>query len=514
MYSCEEDIIQEETKITSLTEEQIDQNIRDLSQVLADALYSNKELVKEIKHEISYRFDYDNDALIQTFLGRDISGEKFEDILSNSSNGKYSSKDIKKMILESGYLHFSVPLNYESLDFESKPPLAVPVYSFIDEQDTEYLEAFDRDGNTVKLSAKEMPSVPVIIVGRSERVDEDGNLRVSERSVVISKKSRSLHYTEAIKQSRNPLKSAKINQHILTILSQEEFDKLGDGQEPLAAAEYGANLKSTNSSEIQLTGYTNKPKEMYLNWSSFSNGTYTSNRYKVWRDGVELYDQYYYTSKTDIAPQANSVYNYHVKYYYNNIYLGQTNELELHSSHRQSGGYEYISRLYASHAMVVAVEGWWVSELEINWEVYCANVDGTTNSITLETGGNTWETQARTKFVNSDEDVTIFQWNKTSLAYTIRFWEDDRGTKTKTDEVYVDLGVLAVEGLITIFFPEYAIVSKLIEKIGEPVKRLITVLRDDDPMGKITVTWWMHDNLLRNVDSPDFKVIINHKLQP
>lgn len=205
LYSCEKDIVQEDKKVASLTEDQIDQNIKSLSEVVANAVYNNNELVKEIEKEISYQFDYDNDALIMTFLGRKIAGEKFEDILSNSSNGKYSSTDIKEMILESGYLQFTFPQNYKSLNYESESPLAVPVYSFINEENTEFLESFDKNGNTVKLSTKEMPNVPVIVVGRSERVDEDGYMLVSERSVVIPKESR-IHYTEAIKESRNNLK--------------------------------------------------------------------------------------------------------------------------------------------------------------------------------------------------------------------------------------------------------------------------------------------------------------------
>jgi len=89
-----------------------------------------------------------------------------------------------------------------------------------------------------------MPTVPLIVVGVSERVDEDGYMLVSERSVVLPKEMRTLHYTEAIEQARNPLKSAKTDNHIVKILSQdEEFDKLGGGQEPIVAKEYEANLK-------------------------------------------------------------------------------------------------------------------------------------------------------------------------------------------------------------------------------------------------------------------------------
>ena len=360
LNSCSEDIVPENEIAVALTEEQIDQNIKNISVVLASAVSNSKELIKEIDKEISYRFDYDNDALIKVFLGREIGGEKFEDILSKSSNGKYSSKDIEKMILQSGYLQFTFPQNYKDLDYESISPLAVPVYSFIDEKDTEYLESFDKNGNSINLSAKEMPKVPVIVVGVSERVDEDGYMSVSERSVVLPKEKRALHYTEAIEQARNPLKSAKTDNHIVKILSQEEFDKLGGGHEPIVVANYEANLKSANSSDIQLTVDTYNSKANTLRWSKFSDGTYISNKYEVMRDDIitPIVTLNNYTYYVDNVPNANYSYEYHIRYYYNDIYLGRSNSYRLQSSHRRGGGQEYIDYLYASHAMVVALEGW------------------------------------------------------------------------------------------------------------------------------------------------------------
>jgi hypothetical protein len=56
---------------------------------LSKAVAEYKDVLKEIETEIEYRFDYDNDALILTFLGRKIDGETFENILAKHSNGKY-----------------------------------------------------------------------------------------------------------------------------------------------------------------------------------------------------------------------------------------------------------------------------------------------------------------------------------------------------------------------------------------------------------------------------------------
>jgi hypothetical protein len=517
LYSCEKDIAQEDKKVASLTEDQIDQNIKSLSEVVAYAVYNNNELVKEIEKEISYRFDYDNDALIKTFLGRKIAGEKFEDILSKSSNGKYSSKDIEKMILESGYLQFTFPQNYRDLNYESEPPLAVPVYSSINEEDTEFLESFDKDGNTVKLSAKEMPNVPVIIVGRSERVDEDGYMLVSERSVVLPKEMRTLHYTEAIKESRSNLKSAKLNQHIVTILSQEEFDKLPGEKEPKVTSDSRTTLKSANYSDLQLTVKTDNPKTNRLSWGSYSNGTYTSNRYKIMRDDMgntpisTINDYTYYV---DNVPYANVSYEYHIACYYNDIYLGRTNAYKLQSSHRRSGGQEYIDRLYASHEMVVSLEGWWVSELEIKWHILSGNYDGTSSE--MYPGGNDYQCakDSDRDFINprhvfNNDDVNLFRWIKddTYTSYTVYFRERDTGTNTEIWTTSVQI----IGKVVSAVWADNKIVKDIAEGLVDPIIKFIEAYKYDDKIGETHVAWSTPNGDVQSVNENGFEVIINQK---
>ncbi|MBN1767944.1 MAG: hypothetical protein JXR50_11480 [Prolixibacteraceae bacterium] len=521
MYSCEEEIIQEKSvqgneKVVSLTDEQIDQNIENISIVLANAVHNNKELVTEIEKEISYRFDYDNDALIKIFLGREIAGEKFEEILSKSSNGKYSSKDIETMILESGYLQFTFPQNYESLDYESSSPLAVPVYSFINEQDTEYLESFDKDGNMVSLSAKEMPNVPVIVVGRSERVDEDGYMSVSERSVVLPKEMRSLHYTKAVELSRSPLKSAKTNNHIVKILSQEEFDKLGGGQEPIAltenvvsATDSEANLKSGLFFYAELTVRTDNPKEHKLNWSSLREGKKTSNKYEIYRNDMgntAIATVINGNSFTDNVPKANYSYEYYVKCYYNDEYLGQSNWYILQSSHRRSGGKEYIDYLYASHAMVVALEGWWVSELEIKWHILAGNYDETSSEI--RQGGYDFEIIGKPKCVNEYDNRDLFRWYKNDNygTYTVHFRERDSSSDIEMWEASVQI----VSKTASYIWADNVLVKAIAEGVTEPIIKLVKAYKKDDEIGEAHITWSTPNGDPQYINENGFKVIINH----
>lgn len=480
---------------------------------MANAVSINNELVKEIEKEISYRFDYDNDALIKVFLGRDIGGKKFEDVLSKSSNGKYSSKDIKKMILESGYLQFTFPQNYKSLDYRLVSPLAVPVYSFINEQDAEFLESYDKDGNIVKLSAKEMPNVPVIVVGRSERVDEDGNLLVSERSVVLPKGLRTLHYTDAIKEASNPLKSAKIDNHIVKVLSQEEFDNLGTVQNQKETTD-AANLKSANASDPQLTVTTDNPLKMILSWEPYSNGTLTANRYKVYRDFIEVVDQYNNRSCFDNVSSSNTVYTYQVVYYYNDQYLNESNLYSIHSSSRKSGGFEFIDRFYASHAMTVSLEGWWVSELEIAWDIYYAKTDGTTS--TIAQGGEKWNCEKDAngdyitpRFVLNETKPNLFQWSKTSAysAYSVAFRETDNGTDTEVWTISVGL----VGKIVELASGKNKIVQKIAEAVVDPITKLITKLKADDEIGVAQIYWWTPNGYEQSINPDGCNVIINYR---
>lgn len=523
LYSCENDVTQQDKELTPLTEEQLDQNIREISMVLAKAVANNKELVTEIEKEISYRFDYDNDALIRTFLGRKIAGEKFEDILSKSSNGKYSSKDIEKMILESGYLQFTFPQNYKSLDYESILPLAVPVYSYIEEEDTEYLESFDKDGNTVNLSAKEMPNVPVIVVGPSERVDEEGYMLVSERSVVLPKEMRTMHYTKAIEESRMRLKSTlNENKHIVRILSQEEFDKLDVGLEPKVASNYETNFKSATSPDIQLNVRTYNPKENELTWSSYSNGAFTSNKYEVRRNNVTIATINNYTTFFDNVPNANYSYGYQIFYYYNDIYLGSSNMYRLQSSHRRSGGQEYIDYLYASHQMVVALEGWWVSELEIYWHILAGKYDGTSTEIGQ--GGQPFQCKKETKknifgkeverFVNprlvgSYDDVNLFGWEKNDTfgSYTVHFREKDTNTDTETWKASVQI----IAKVASILAMGNDTITSVIEEATGTVTQFIEALKKDDEIGGVHIAWSTPNGVIQPVNENGFNVIINQK---
>ncbi len=484
---------------------------------MSKAVAEYKDVLKEIETEIEYRFDYDNDALILTFLGRKIDGETFENILAKHSNGKYKPREIKKMSLESGYLQFTFPQNYESLDYESEMVLAVPIYSYIEEGVTEYLESIDKDGNIVELSAKEMPDVPVIVVGRSERVDADGNLRVGERSVIIPKESR-MHYNEAIKKSREVLKSAKINNHIVKILSQDDFDNLTVVNNTEQAVDQAASLKSVSVADPTLTVTTNNPKTMELTISPYSNGTNTSNKYEIYSGSNLLKTVNTSGLHTYVVDEANHSYTFQIKYYYWNTFLGCSNTYTIQSSHRRSGGVEVLDYLYASHASVVALEGWWVSELEIAWDIYLSNFDGTTPHVSSNgsggtrfecaSDGKTWLGTTKyisPRYVSSEQDENLFEWFRSDgPAYTVAFRETDEEDQTEQWEISINI----VAKVIDVLAADNPVVIGITEVVKKPIIKLITVLKKDKDIGSVCVNWSTPDDFIHPVKSTDFKVKI------
>jgi hypothetical protein len=228
-------------------------------------------------------------------------------------------------------------------------------------------------------------------------------------------------------------------------------------------------------------------------------------------------------SYIDNVPKANYSYEYYVKCYYNDEYLGQSNWYELQSSHRRKGGQEYIKYLYASHQMVVALEGWWVSELEIRWNILAGNYDETSDEI--EAGGQhfqckkeeykNWFGNTKTRYVSprlvsSHDDVNLFEWMKNDNygSYTVYFRERDSNTNEEMWEVSVDCATKVVRYI----WADNVLVQAIAEGGSEIIKKFIEVYKRDDEIGEVHVNWstpngYVHDNVNEN----GFKVIINQR---
>ena len=182
----------EEAKHDSFVEPTIDYTIdqkNDLissyAQILASSI-ADAELRNTIKNESQEQFDGDYDILISKFETLDLDEQNMtvkqkmseRPVLTRSVKGGFNGsleelmEEVKKVFPN---LQVSVPVHCDEWD----PDKYIPMVAFLpcdyDEDTTEYIEAFDVDGNSHMLSAKEEPEFPVIVVSISERIDENGN---------------------------------------------------------------------------------------------------------------------------------------------------------------------------------------------------------------------------------------------------------------------------------------------------------------------------------------------------
>jgi hypothetical protein len=140
-----------------------------------------------IKNEASKKFDGDFNILYSKFKDKKVQGYSIRERLAiarsnisfNSSMRVNLANAVEEIdsITDVDKLQVSVPVNCEEWKAGDYTPLVAIVPDDFDEKTTKLLKAYDYKGNIHWLDAKVAPTVPVIVVGRSERVDEKGNVK-------------------------------------------------------------------------------------------------------------------------------------------------------------------------------------------------------------------------------------------------------------------------------------------------------------------------------------------------
>lgn len=191
--SCEKEDDYNQTNPSELkTVEQLssvekNEMIENYARVIAASM-GDKELRSIIKEEALLKFDGDYDILSSTLEKRMLSNKNIQvkELLSATlsrtalQNGNLrSSRIVEGDFLESikkvfPNLQVSVPVNCKKWDVESFIPLVVFLPYDLEEGKTDFVTAFDINGQKHKLSLDEDPAEPVIVVSVSERIDENG----------------------------------------------------------------------------------------------------------------------------------------------------------------------------------------------------------------------------------------------------------------------------------------------------------------------------------------------------
>lgn len=148
-------------------------------------LLENDEVRAVIKEEALKKFDGDYDILASVLQEKELSngltiGELLLDKLDKFGVGVDYLNNINETIPN---LQVSVPVNCENWDVDAFIPAVVPVDVDFDDKANQAIIGYDNMGKPCSFSLKEDPTVPVVVVSVSERIDEKGEERWIEVSV-------------------------------------------------------------------------------------------------------------------------------------------------------------------------------------------------------------------------------------------------------------------------------------------------------------------------------------------
>ena len=497
----------------------INENIETLASLISQAS-ENVEFRQLIKNEVGKQFDGDYDALLLTFIGKEISGEKFEEILANKSNGKLTADQIIKMIKTSGYLQISIPVLFDEFNAESTTPISVAIPVNTKVETAESFKGYNVNGNILTISAKTAPEEPVFVIMESERIDEKGNLKVNEEGLYIEKGNR-IHYSKALVQNSNGQLVKSKKSKIIEVLSNEEYDALVEENRKSEMLHSKNNskpmktLNSTNSIGNYLTAHAKYVRTIELQWQPveganrfvvYRNGYKNVNGYKVYFPDLQIADLSNTYTKSDLVDYSNEEYSYYVSYYNGTTFLGQSYVVSLHSSHRKNNGIEFVQKISASKRMVEILEGWWASELEIRAQITYINSQeqqsngGDIGFVIPTIGSGIW---AKLRPVEWTGYKTLFTWDRSKYdcgSYTIVLEETDT-----SDDIKDKINII-VEWVH--FLPDSY--SSVIKEVATSVNKTIDILDKPDYIGTFSVKWWDPNDVLRNVNSNGFSIVINH----
>ena len=170
--------------------------IKNYASLLASSM-ENENLRSTIKQEAQQKFDGDYDILASTLEDKVLPNQAIsvKELLttpnpSSFRNGNGSTPEKDQALLEQvkatfPNLQVAVPVHCDNWDTKNYTPLVAFLPVDYDESTTQFITAFDNDGNEHRLSVDEMPDHPVIVVSISERVDEHGQMYSDLRPIVM-----------------------------------------------------------------------------------------------------------------------------------------------------------------------------------------------------------------------------------------------------------------------------------------------------------------------------------------
>ncbi len=168
-----------------------DRNIEKMAIALAKSL-KDKNLRKTIKEEAMLKVDGDYDIVWKNFKGNSINTDKGQmemldlllDNVDQNNSETYLIEDLVRFSETNKALQIAVPIHCEGWDVNNYIPLVTYLPFNYDENTVKEVKAFDSDGNIYYLNVDIEPENPVVVISRSERLDENGEIRKVEPKLI------------------------------------------------------------------------------------------------------------------------------------------------------------------------------------------------------------------------------------------------------------------------------------------------------------------------------------------
>lgn len=167
----------------------VDQIIDQYSKVIAVAL-TDSLFRTSLKSCALIQFDGDYDVLAKDFHNHKLSNstDSVKSFLANIVDRKFQSEFnmsgnmfLEKVTSIIPNLQIAVPVNCEIWDATTFVPNVVPLLTDFDDNNSESIATYDRYLNITNVSLDTDPSIPYVIVSISERIDQNGHIKYSNR---------------------------------------------------------------------------------------------------------------------------------------------------------------------------------------------------------------------------------------------------------------------------------------------------------------------------------------------
>lgn len=395
--------------------------------ILAHSMSEN-ELRSTIKSEAQLMFDGDYSILTKTLDNKLLPkiGITVNKYLASSYSKTMLKSDGAELVNLSGEeflerikkvlpnLQVAVPIHCDEWDTDSHIPLVAFLPYDFNEHTAKVITAYDIQGNKHKLSLGEEPTEPVIVVSRSERVDENGEMIGLDTE----------YYDISSQNSVTPSNSHK--------------------SEP--AAPVSLNIIHGDS------------RQVILEWADVANET----SYEVWRkhSGEYQFHKFATTGQNDNGYinswiEEGAMVAYKIRAINRDGYSAFSPIMTTTVSARNSGEWLKIKRMKFSGDALSAVESWALGAPEIRLRVVMGRENGASTVFTsgrMEPG--------RRKHINGtwwNREVPILSWqtNAHGTVFTFDWREEDLDddvefTISTSYEDKLDNGTLKVGGDVVV----------------------------------------------------------------